>query len=151
MGMTIGSDSQASPKVRNPAIVPMNRMIAAMKPRITVSMMKAKARRDSTPSNSSGAVLGSGRSMRELLMAKTWPLAARTQDLGGRKSKPTTTVGLLSAELPRCLERKIGQHGLGAGTLEGPERLHHRRFAVDRPGIARKLDHRVLAAHLIGE
>ena len=47
--------------------------------------------------------------------------------------------------------REIREHAVGARALEGNQAFDHRAFAVKPAVLRRRLDHRVLAGHLIGE
>ena len=56
-----------------------------------------------------------------------------------------------AAQQPRRVEREVAQHAVGAGALEGQQRLHHHRVVVEPAVGGRGLEHRVLAADLVGE
>src|SRR3546814_8560170 len=56
-----------------------------------------------------------------------------------------------SSDLPRGVERVIGQHPRTTGAFEGEQRFEHHRIAIGRAGGDGGLDHRVFAGDLIGE
>jgi hypothetical protein len=49
------------------------------------------------------------------------------------------------------VEREVAQHAVGAGALEGQQRFHHHRVVVQPAVGGGGLEHRVLAADLVGE
>jgi hypothetical protein len=55
------------------------------------------------------------------------------------------------AQLARGVEREVGQHAVGAGALEGQQRFHHHQVVVQPAVGGGGLQHRVFAAHLVGE
>mmetsp|Transcript_20573 Transcript_20573/g.38351 ORF Transcript_20573/g.38351 Transcript_20573/m.38351 type:complete len:225 (-) Transcript_20573:1339-2013(-) len=52
---------------------------------------------------------------------------------------------------PRGVQREVGQHTVGAGALEGQQALHHHGVVIEPAIGGSGLEHRVLAAHLVGE
>src|SRR5664279_698083 len=55
------------------------------------------------------------------------------------------------AQGARRVESEVREHAIGTGALEGAERFHHHRVVVEPAVLRRRLEHRVLAAHLVGE
>src|SRR5271163_4913163 len=55
------------------------------------------------------------------------------------------------AQLLRGPWREICEHPVGASALESDEALHHRLVAVEPAVVGGRHDHRIFAAHLIGE
>src|SRR4051812_1881195 len=48
------------------------------------------------------------------------------------------------------LGREVGEDDVGAGTLDGGDVLEGDGLTVDPPALGRRLDHRVLAGHVVG-
>src|SRR3990170_3782799 len=62
---------------------------------------------------------------------------------------PGESPGL--TEKPRGLNGEIRQNAIGPGSLEGQQAFQDRSLAIEPAVLRRGTDHRILAAHLIGE
>src|SRR5688572_1593796 len=135
------------PSVRTEKISPPTSNMPMTLAMMATSSSSASALRPMTPRNSSGAVSGSGRCARPLNIA-----SIMQQEVGSLRPRARPCRTKTSArELSRRLQCEIGEDAVGTGPFEGPEALHHRRLAIDGARVTGKLEHRVLAADLVGE
>src|SRR5690242_18249705 len=77
--------------------------------------------------------------------------SARSSKSQVRRRRRSVSAIMSAMDEPGGVERVVGEDPGRSGALEGEQGLEDQGVAVPCPGGGRGLDHRILAAHLVGE